>query len=102
MLQYYELIKDSKPKNMAKKFRFDSAQQIYFASCSNREHIEFLGLRFGMLLDLADGNRSLEEIAEAMAVAFHVPEETIKVDIVNAVRSLQRKHLLYMEVLERR
>ena len=98
MQQYYELIKDAKPKNRAKKLRFDSAQRIYFASCPNYEHIEFLGLQFGMLLDLADGNRSLEEIAKTMALAFHVPEETVKVDIVNAVRSLQRKHLLYMEV----
>ena len=98
MQQYYELIKDAKPKNKAKKFRFDSVQQIYFASCSNYERIEFLGLRLGKLLDLADGSRSLEEIAKAMAVAFHVPEETIKADIVNATRSLQKKHLLYLEV----
>lgn len=98
MQQYYELIKAAKPKNRAKKYRFDSTQQIYFASCFKKEGIEILGLQSGMLLDLADGNRSLEEIAKAMAVAFHVPEETIKVSIVNAIRALQRKHLLYMEV----
>ena len=98
MQQYYELIKDAKPKNRAKKFRFDPTQQIYFASCFKKEGIEILGLQSGMLLDLADGSRSLEEIANALALAFHVPEEIVKVDIINVVRSLQRKHLLYMEI----
>lgn len=98
MNHYYELIKDAKPKNRAKKFRFDSTQQIYFASCTNYEGVEVLRLQSGMILDLADGSRSLEEIVKALALAFHVPKETVKVDIVNVVRSLQRKHLLNLEI----
>ena len=98
MNHYYELIKEAKPKNKAKKIRFDPTQQVYFASCFNYEGIEFLGVVSGLLLDLADGNRSLEEIVKAIALTCHVPEEKVKMGIVNEVRSLQRKHLLYMEV----
>ena len=50
MKRYYEMIKNTKPKNKAKKLRFDSEQQVYFASCCNYEVIEVLGLASGLLL----------------------------------------------------
>lgn len=97
MKRYYEMIKNTKPKNKAKKLRFDSEQQVYFASCCNYEVIEVLGLASGLLLDLADGNRTLVDIVKAVAAACHEPEEAIEEVIVNEVRNLQRKHLLYLE-----
>ena len=97
MKRYYELIKKSKPKNKAKKLRFDPAQQVYFASCYNYEVIEILGFATGLLLDLSDGNRSLADIVKDLSLACHEPEEAIEEVIVNEVRNLQRKHLLYLE-----
>ncbi|MBQ7476230.1 MAG: hypothetical protein IJT06_02400 [Selenomonadaceae bacterium] len=98
MSKYYELIKEAKPKNRAKKVRFDSSQQIYFASCRNYIGVEILGVASGLLLTLADGQKTLAEIAKELSSTLHVAENSIKEVIVIEVRNLQRKHLLYLEV----
>lgn len=98
MLKYYELIKDSKPKNRAKKIRFDPSQHVYFASCYNHIGIEILGEASGLLLTLADGNTTLADINNYLSTTFGVAESDIEEIIVMEVRNLQRKHLLYLEV----
>lgn len=98
MSKYYELIKEAKPKNRAKKLRFDSSQQIYFASCRNHIGVEILGVASGLLLTLADGQKTLAEIAKELSSTLHVAENSIEEVIVIEVRNLQRKHLLYLEV----
>lgn len=98
MLKYYELIKEAKPKNRAKKVKFDSSRQVYFASHHNHIGIEILGEASGLLLTLSDGQRSLAEIVRRLSSALHVAESDIEEAIVIEVRNLQRKHLLYLEV----
>ena len=98
MSKYYELIKESKPKNRAKKIKFDQSQHVYFASCHNYLGIEILGEASGLLLTLSDGQRTLEDITKHLSSTFHVTESNIEETIVTEVRNLQRKHLLYLEV----
>lgn len=98
MSKYYELIKESKPKNRAKKIKFDQSQHVYFASCHNHIGIEILGEASGLLLTLSDGQRTLEDITKHLSSTFHVTESNIEETIVTEVRNLQRKHLLYLEV----
>lgn len=98
MSKYYELIKESKPKNRAKKLRFDSSQKVYFASCRNHIGVEILGAASGLLLTLADGQKTLADIAKELSSTLHVAENSIEEVIVIEVRNLQRKHLLYLEV----
>ena len=98
MSSYYELIKESKPVNRAKKIRFDQSQHVYFASCHNYLGIEILGEASGLLLTLSDGQKSLAEIAKQLSSTFRVAESNIEDTIVAEVRNLQRKHLLYLEV----
>ena len=98
MQTYFELIKEAKPKNKAKKVRLDAAQGVYMATCNNHIGIEILGLPSGKLLTLADGETTLATIAEKLAEAFRVPTADIEAVIVGEVRNLQRKHLLYMEI----
>ena len=98
MQTYFELIQEAKPKNKARKVRLDDAQGVYLATSRSAFGIEILGLPSGTLLTLADGRRTLAEIAAAIAERFHVPEDSIQEVIVGEVRNLQRKHLLYMEV----
>ncbi len=98
MSQYYELIKESKPKNKAKKIKFDPSQKIYFASCKNYMGIEILGEASGLLLTLADGNTSIAEIVARLSEKLFVAVSDIKEVIVIEVRNLQRKHLLHLEV----
>ena len=98
MSQYYELIKDAKPKNKAKKLRYDASQKVFFASCQNYMGIEILGEASGLLLTMADGNTSLAEISNRLAEKLHVAASDVEEVIVIEVRNLQRKHLLYLEV----
>lgn len=98
MQTYFELIQEAKPKNKARKVRLDDAQGVYLATSRSAFGIEILGLPSGTLLTLADGRRTLAEIAAAIAERFHVPEDSLQEVIVGEVRNLQRKHLLYMEV----
>ena len=98
MSRYYELIKESKPKNRAKKIHFDQSQHVYFASCNNYLGIEILGEASGLLLTLSDGQKSLAEIVKQLSSTFHVAESNIEDTIVAEVRNLQRKHLLYLEI----
>ena len=98
MSKYYELIKESKPKNRAKKIRFDPSQHVYFASCHNYIGIEILGEASGLLLILSDGNKTLTDITRHLSSTFRVAESDIEEMIVIEVRNLQRKHLLYLEV----
>lgn len=98
MLKYYELIKEAKPKNRAKKIKYDQSQHVYFASCHNYIGIEILSEASGLLLTLANGSNTLEDIARQLAVTFDVTESDIKDMIVIEVRNLQRKHLLYLEI----
>ena len=98
MLKYYELIKDSKPRNRAKKVRFDPSQHVYFASCYNHIGIEVLGEASRLLLTLANGCTTLTEITVHLSETFGVAEPDIEEIIVMEVRNLQRKHLLYLEV----
>lgn len=98
MQTYFELIKEAKPKNKAKKVRLDATQGVYMATCNNHIGIEILGLPSGKLLTLADGETTLATIAEKLAEAFRVPTADIEAVIVGEVRNLQRKHLLYMEI----
>lgn len=98
MSKYYELIKESKPQNKAKKIKFDSAQNIYFASCNNYAGVEILGEASGLLLTLSDGNTSLDDIAKQLASKLNISESAIKEMIVIEVRNFQRKHLIYLEI----
>lgn len=98
MSKYYELIKESKPKNKAKKVRFDPSQNVYFASCHNYLGIEILGQASGLLLTLSDGQTSLADIAKRLSSTLNVAESDVEEVIVIEVRKLQRKHLLYLEV----
>ena len=98
MSKYYELIKESKPKNRAKKIRFDQSQQVYFASCHNYLGIEILGKASGLLLTLSDGQKSLADITRYLSSRFQAAETDIEEMIVIEVRNLQRKHLLYLEI----
>ena len=98
MSKYYKLIKESKPKNRAKKIRFDPSQHVYFASCHNYIGIEILGEASGLLLILSDGKKTLADIIRHLSSTFHVAESDIEEAIVIEVRNLQRKHLLYLEV----
>lgn len=98
MSKYYELIKESRPKNRAKKLRFDQSQRVYFASCHNYLGIEILGEASGLLLTLADGKISIADIARQLSSTFHVAESDIEEMIIVEIRNLQRKHLLYLEV----
>lgn len=98
MSSYYELIKESKPKNRAKKIRFDQSQHVYFASCHNYFGIEIFGEASGLLLTLSDGQKSLAEIVKQLSSTFRVAESNIEDTIVAEVRNLQRKHLLYLEI----
>lgn len=95
---YYELIKESKPKNRAKKVKFDQSQHVYFATFHNYLSIEVLGEASGLLLTLSDGHRTLSDITKQLSLTFHVAESIIEEVIVTEVRNLQRKHLLYLEV----
>lgn len=98
MSKYYELIKEAKPKNKAKKLRFDPSQNVYFASCRNHIGIEILGKASGLLLTLADGQKNLADIAKELSSTLHVAESAIEEVVIIEVRNLQRKHLLYMEI----
>ena len=98
MSKYYELIKEAKPKNRAKKIKFDQTQHVYFASCPNYLSIEILGEASGLLLTLSDGNRTLADITKQLASTFRVAASDIEEVIIIEVRNLQRKHLLYLEV----
>ncbi len=98
MLKYYELIKESKPKNKAKKIKFDQSQHIYFASCHNYAGVEILGEASGLLLTLSDGEKTLADIAKQLSLKFNVAESDIAEMIVIEVRNLQRKHLLFLEI----
>ena len=98
MSSYYELIKDSKPKNRAEKIKFDQSQHVYFASCRNCSGIEILGEASGLLLTLSDGQRTLAEIVSRLSSAFNISASNLEEATVIEVRNLQRKHLLYLEV----
>lgn len=98
MQTYFELIKEARPQSRARKIRLDEAQGVYLATSRRQFGIEVLGLPSGRLLTLADGQRTLAEIAAIIAAQFHVSEEAIQAVIVGEVRHLQRQHLLYMEV----
>ena len=80
MSKYYELIKESKPKNRAKKIKFDQSQHVYFASCHNYLGIEILGEASGLLLTLSDGQRTLADITKHLSLTFHVTESNIETD----------------------
>ena len=98
MTSYYELIKKAKPLNKAKKVRYDPLQNVFLASCRNHVGIEILGVPSGMLLTLADGNTALEDVVKSLSDRLGINESDIKEVVVNEVRNLQRKHLLYFEV----
>ncbi len=98
MISYYDLVKKAKPVNKAKKVRFDPLQNIYLASCHNHLGIEILGVPSGMLLTLADGNTTLEEIVKSLGNKLRTSEPEIEKGVITEVRNLQRKHLLYCEV----
>lgn len=98
MSKYYELIKESKPKNRAKKIVFDPLQNVYFASCHNYLSIEILGEASGLLLTMSNGDRTLEDIVNYLSSTFNVSKSNVEEMIVVEVRNLQRKHLLYLEV----
>lgn len=98
MKSYYDLIKKAKPLNKAKKIRFDPSQDIFLASCSNHIGIEILGMPSGLLLTLADGKTSLEDIVESMGNKLTISTTDIEEVVVYEVRNLQRKHLLLFEV----
>lgn len=98
MTNYYELIKEAKPLNKAKKIRFDPLQNIFLASCRNHIGIEILGASSGMLLTLADGKKTLEDIVKSLSKELNVKESDIQEEVIAEVRNLQRKHLLYFEV----
>ena len=98
MPRYYELIKEAKPINKAKKIKFDPSQKIYFASCKNYMGIEILGEASGLLLTLADGNTSIAEIVARLAEKLSVTVSDIEEVVIIEVRNLQRKHLLHLEV----
>jgi len=98
MTSYYELIKEAKPLNKAKKIRFDPLQNIFLASCHNHAGVEILGVSSGTLLILADGKTTLDGIVKSLSKKFNVSEADIQEEVIAEVRNLQRKHLLYFEV----
>ena len=98
MPQYYELVKEAKPQNKAKKLKFDPSQKIYFASCKNYMGIEILGEASGLLLTLADGKTSIAEIVARLSEKLCVAVSDIEEVVIIEVRNLQRKHLLHLEV----
>ena len=97
-MNYYNLVKNAKPMNKAKKVKFDPLQKIYLASCNNHSGIEILGRPSGLLLTLANGKTTLEDIVKSLSIELGVNENDVARVVINEVRMLQRKHLLHFEV----
>lgn len=90
----FNAIKHHIPHNICLKSRKESGILVVLSADGN---IEFFNQVASEIVDLIDGVRSIENIYSIMKMTYDVNAELLMNDIINLIRTLQWKRIIFMQ-----
>ena len=90
----FEWIKDKVPVAAYVKKRMNEDILII---CAETLSMYYLNATAAFFINSADGNATVNEIKDKFLQKYDVDEEALEVDLVDTIRDLQWKQILYLE-----
>lgn len=90
----WEWIKNRKPVNISIKSRMEGNVMVVYGKTLEISYLNKVGSR---ILQLSDGNNTIEDICNKLLQIYAVEKNELQADIVDLIRELQWKRLVRLE-----